>query len=164
MYFLWNAVTEKLFQGNTEWPFKNVLFAVRLKCFIMIFIYKLRIPPPPPPPPPWSCQSVLTHNLLAENFKLFSIRSEQPNCITTSSCSTSAEVAVVPIVTLCTDDSSALLWGCTVVLSDPVCSAFNFWEMLCFCGMLHSALQIAYVCVWSSCTCSAQLYCSCTWF
>lgn len=88
-----------------------------------------------------------------------SVFDELPHYATASSCITCADVAVAPVVTLCTDDSSALLWGCTVVLSDPVCSAFEFWAVLCLWGALLSAdCMCVYVSVWSSCTCSAWLW------
>lgn len=51
---------------------------------------------------------------------------ESPHCAAASSCITCAEVAVAPVVTLCNGDSSVLLWGCTAVLSAPVCSALEF--------------------------------------
>lgn len=45
-----------------------------------------------------------------ENFKPCSILSEQPKRVTTCSYTTCAEPAAVPILTLCTGDSYALLW------------------------------------------------------
>lgn len=164
--FLWNAVCGKLFQGNTKWPFKILCLPVRLKCFIMIFPYKLR---------KYGRQNILAIKYgLPVFFLILSVFRQtiywwktsshlvfdlSNLTITTSSCTTCAEVAVAPLVALCTDGSSASLWGCMVVSSDPVCSDFNFWEMLCLSGILHSAYVHGVVA-----PCSVQLCCRCTWF
>lgn len=85
------------------------------------------------PPTTWSCQCT---DRQFTGGKSSSVWSEQPKYVTLNSCTTCADVAVSLIVTLCTDETYALLWRCTVILSDPVCSAFKcarveFCTLLC---------------------------------
>lgn len=143
------------FQKSAKWPFSSALFAVSLKCFIKIFICKVR---------KYAGQNILAIkngllvlHILHQMLPVFcqtiywwktshSVFDESPRCATASSCITCAEVAVAPVVTPCSDDSFALLWGCTVVLFDPVCSALEFWAVLSFGDLF--ILLIACVCVW----------------
>lgn len=144
------------FQRSAKWPFSSVLFAVSLKCFIKIFICKVR---------KYAGQNILAikkgllvPHILHQILPVFCqtiywwktsqpVFDESPHCASASSRITCAEVVVAPVVTPCADLSFALLWGCTVVLSDPVCSALEFWSVLCLWGPLLSA-DCMCVCVW----------------